>query len=148
LQRQRGDNFDFWRSKTALEPLNARAIELLDEVGLGDWVHSVAVEFPYGRKRALEIATTLALDPEMLLLDEPMAGLGLEDIERISALIRRVSANRTILMVEHNLEVVADLSDHITVLTRGKVLAEGDYRSVSANPQVRQAYMGDGHGYG
>jgi branched-chain amino acid transport system ATP-binding protein len=148
LQRQRGDNFDFWRSKTALEPLNARAIELLDQVGLGDWVHAVAVEFPYGRKRALEIATTLALDPEMLLLDEPMAGLGLEDIERISALIRSVSANRTILMVEHNLEVVAELSDHITVLTRGKVLAEGDYRSVSANPQVRQAYMGDGHGYG
>jgi branched-chain amino acid transport system ATP-binding protein len=148
LQRQRGDNFDFWRSKKALEPLNARAIELLDQVGLGDWVHAVAVEFPYGRKRALEIATTLALDPEMLLLDEPMAGLGLEDIERISALIRRVSANRTILMVEHNLEVVAELSDHITVLTRGKVLAEGDYRAVSANPQVRQAYMGDGQGYG
>ena len=109
---------------------------------------SVAVEISYGRKRALEIATTLALDPEMLLLDEPMAGLGLEDIDRIAALIRRVSANRTILMVEHNLQVVADLSDRITVLTRGRVLAEGDYRSVSANQQVRQAYMGDGHGYG
>ena len=123
-------------------------MELLEQVGLADWAHSVAVEFPYGRKRALEIATTLALDPEMLLLDEPMAGLGLEDIERIAALIRRVSANRTILMVEHNLQVVADLSDRITVLTRGRVLAEGDYKAVSANPQVRQAYMGDGHGYG
>ncbi|MGA2484691.1 MAG: ABC transporter ATP-binding protein [Roseiarcus sp.] len=148
LQRHRGDSFDFWRSKKALTPLNARALELLDQVGLGDWAHSVAVEFPYGRKRALEIATTLALDPEMLLLDEPMAGLGLEDIERIAALIRRVSAHRTILMVEHNLQVVADLSDRITVLTRGRVLAEGDYRAISANQQVRQAYMGDGHGYG
>jgi branched-chain amino acid transport system ATP-binding protein len=148
LQRQRGDNFDFWRSKKALEPLNGRALELLDAVGLADWAGSIAVEISYGRKRALEIATTLALDPEMLLLDEPMAGLGLEDIDRISALIRRAAENRTVLMVEHNLQVVAELSDHITVLTRGRVLAEGDYSSVSANQQVRQAYMGDGHGYG
>ena len=148
LQRKRGDSFDFWRPKKALTPLNARALELLEQVGLGDWAYSVAVEFPYGRKRALEIATTLALDPEMLLLDEPMAGLGLEDIDRIAALIRRVSADRTILMVEHNLQVVADLSDRITVLTRGRVLAEGDYKAISANPQVRQAYMGDGHGHG
>ncbi len=101
--------------------------------------------FPYGRKRALEIATTLALDPEMLLLDEPMAGMGHEDIDRIAALIRRVSANRTILMVEHNLQVVANLSDRITVLTRGRVLAEGDYRSVSENAEVKQAYLGVGH---
>ena len=146
LQRQRGDNFDFWRSKKALTPLNARAMELLDDVGLADWADSIAVEISYGRKRALEIATTLALDPEMLLLDEPMAGMGHEDIDRIAALIRRVSANRTILMVEHNLQVVANLSDRITVLTRGRVLAEGDYRSVSENPEVKQAYMGVGHG--
>ena len=148
LQRHRGDSFDFWRSKKTLTPLNAHAMELLDQVGLADWANSVAVEISYGRKRALEIATTLALDPEMLLLDEPMAGLGLEDIDRIAALIRRVSANRTILMVEHNLQVVADLSDRITVLTRGRVLAEGDYRAVSANQQVRQAYIGVGYGYG
>ena len=105
---------------------------------------TVAVETPYGRKRALEIATTLALEPEMMLLDEPMAGMGHEDIDKIAALIKRVSANRTILMVEHNLNVVANLSDTITVLTRGQVLAEGDYATVSNNPEVRQAYMGAG----
>jgi branched-chain amino acid transport system ATP-binding protein len=148
LQRQRGDNFDFWRAKTALDPLNEAAVALLDSVGLAGLAKTLAVELPYGRKRALEIATTLALDPEMMLLDEPMAGLGVEDIERISALVRRVSANRTILMVEHNLQVVAELSDHITVMTRGRILAEGDYRTIAADQQVRQAYMGDGHGYG
>ena len=146
LQRQRGESFDFWRSKSALTPLNGRALQLLDEGGLADLSDSVAVEISYGRKRALEIATTLALDPEMLLLDEPMAGLGHEDIDRIAALIRRVSVQRTILMVEHNLQVVADLCDRITVLTRGRVLAEGDYKTVSENDEVKQAYMGVGHG--
>ena len=146
LQRKRGDNFDFWRSKRVLTPLNARAHELLDDVGLGEFAHRVAGEISYGRKRALELATTLALDPEMLLLDEPMAGMGHEDIDRIAALIRRVSADRTILMVEHNLNVVATLSDRITVLTRGRVLAEGDYATVSENPDVKQAYLGVGNG--
>ncbi|MBI5112630.1 MAG: ABC transporter ATP-binding protein, partial [Rhodovulum sp.] len=105
-----------------------------------------AVELPYGRKRALEIAPTLALDPEMLLLDEPMAGMGREDIRRIADLIRRVAKNRTVLMVEHNLSVVADLSDRITVLARGEILAEGSYAEVSSNPAVVEAYMGTGHG--
>jgi branched-chain amino acid transport system ATP-binding protein len=145
LQRRRGDSFDFWRSKSALRPLNGRALELLDNVGLAAFAHSKAAEISYGRKRALELATTLAVEPEMLLLDEPMAGMGHEDIERIADLIRRVSANRTILMVEHNLQVVANLSHRITVLTRGRVLAEGDYRTVSENPEVREAYMGSGH---
>ncbi len=145
LQRKRGDNFDFWRSKTVLNAFNARARELLDDVGLAGFEHQIAGEISYGRKRALEIATTLALDPEMLLLDEPMAGMGHEDIDRIVQLIRRVSANRTVLMVEHNLKVVAHLSDRITVLTRGRVLAEGDYATVSENPEVKQAYMGVGH---
>ena len=144
LQRKRGDNFDFWRSKRVLNPLNARAMELLGDVGLTEFAGRVAGEISYGRKRALEIATTLALDPEMLLLDEPMAGMGHEDIDRIAALIRRVSANRTILMVEHNLQVVANLSDRITVLTRGRVLAEGDYATVSENAEVKQAYLGVG----
>jgi len=146
LQRKRGDSFDFWRSKRVLEPLNERAMALLADVGLADWAGSIAVEISYGRKRALEIATTLALDPEMMLLDEPMAGMGHEDIDRIAALIRRVSANRTILMVEHNLQVVANLSDRITVLTRGRVLAEGDYKTVSENAEVKQAYLGVGNG--
>src|SRR6187399_3208047 len=145
LQRKRGTSFDFWRSKRVLDVFNERAMALVTDVGLSSFAHWTAVELPYGRKRALEIATTLALDPEMLLLDEPMAGMGHEDIDRISALIKAVAADRTVLMVEHNLSVVADLSDHITVLTRGRVLAEGDYDTVSANADVREAYMGVGH---
>jgi branched-chain amino acid transport system ATP-binding protein len=145
LQRKRGASFDFWRSKRVLDALNDRALALIDDVGLASFAYSTAVELPYGRKRALEIATTLALDPDMLLLDEPMAGMGHEDIDRISALIKTVAADRTVLMVEHNLSVVADLSDHITVLTRGRVLAEGDYTTVSNNPAVREAYLGVGH---
>jgi len=145
LQRQHGQSFDFWRSKSVLDRFNQRAHELLDDVGLSEFAKTPAVEMPYGRKRALEIATTLALDPEMMLLDEPMAGMGQEDISRTAALIRRIAATRTILMVEHNLSVVAELSDRITVLTRGSVLAEGDYATVSANPEVREAYMGVGH---
>ncbi len=145
LQRGRGESFDFWRSKKTLDRLNERALSLLDDVALSEWAHFPAIEMPYGRKRALEIATTLALDPKMLLLDEPMAGMGQEDIERIAALIKRVSAGRTILMVEHNLNVVANLSDFITVLTRGQVLAEGDYAQVSNDPAVQVAYLGAGH---
>ena len=114
-------------------------------VGLGDFVATTAVELPYGRKRALEIATTLALDPEMMLLDEPTAGMTHEDVDRISALIKQVATNRTVLMVEHNLSVVEKLSNSITVLARGEVLAEGDYQTVSRNPQVIEAYMGSGH---
>src|SRR6478735_3231118 len=145
LQRARGGSFDFWRSKSVLDDLNERAMVLIADVGLSSVSDWLAVELPYGRKRALEIATTLALDPEMLLLDEPTAGMGHEDIERVAQLIKRVAADRTVLMVEHNLSVVADLSDHITVLTRGRVLAEGDYDTVSANADVREAYMGVGH---
>lgn len=145
LQRKRGASFDFWRSAAILDEYNARANELIADVGLTEFVNWPAVELPYGRKRALEIATTLALDPEMMLLDEPMAGMGHEDIRHIAELIKRVAADRTVLMVEHNLSVVADLSDRITVLTRGRVLAEGDYATVSNNPDVREAYMGVGH---
>jgi branched-chain amino acid transport system ATP-binding protein len=145
LQRARGGSFDFWRSKRVLRALDDRAIALIADVGLGAYADLLAVELPYGRKRVLEIATTLALEPEMLLLDEPMAGMGHDDIARISALIRSVAQQRTVLMVEHNLSVVADLCDRITVLTRGQVIAEGDYETVSADPAVREAYLGTGH---
>jgi branched-chain amino acid transport system ATP-binding protein len=145
LQRKRGASFDFWRSVRVLDELNARAGELIEAVGLTEFAATAAVELPYGRKRALEIATTLALDPEMMLLDEPTAGMTHEDVGRISALIKKVAANRTVLMVEHNLSVVADLSHTITVLQRGEILAEGDYAAVSRNPQVIEAYMGSGH---
>ena len=146
LQRKRGSSFDFWRSKRVLDVFNERAMELVTDVGLSSFAHWTAVELPYGRKRALEIATTLALEPEMMLLDEPMAGLGQEDIRRIAALIRTVARDRTVLMVEHNMSVVADLSDTITVLARGEVLAEGPYATVSRDPAVVEAYVGTGHG--
>ena len=145
LQRKRGGSYDFWRSKKVLEAYNDRAMQLLTDVGVGEFAGTVAGAMPYGRKRALEIATTLALEPEMMLLDEPMAGMGQEDIDRATDLIKKVSANRTILMVEHNLSVVAKLSDWITVLTRGQIMAEGNYETVSNNPDVREAYMGAGH---
>jgi branched-chain amino acid transport system ATP-binding protein len=145
LQRRRGNSFDFWRSEKVLRRFDGRALELLESVGLGEFAQVPAVELSYGRKRALEIATTLALEPEVMLLDEPTAGMGHEDIARIAALIKRAAANRTVLMVEHNLSVVSDLSDTITVLARGEILAEGDYAQVSRNPEVIQAYMGAGH---
>ena len=145
LQAKRGRSFDFWRSERVLERLNDAAEELISAVGLTEFSKTIAVELPYGRKRALEIATTLALDPEMMLLDEPTAGMTHADVERIAALIKRVSANRTVLMVEHNLSVVATLSDTITVLQRGEILAEGDYQTVSKHPQVIEAYLGAGH---
>ena len=145
LQRKRGSSFDFWRSSRVLDEQNDRARELIDAVGLSAFEAAIAVELPYGRKRALEIATTLALDPEMMLLDEPTAGMAHEDVERIAALIRQVAANRTVLMVEHNLSVVQNLSDVITVLARGEVIAEGDYATVSKDKQVVSAYLGTAH---
>ena len=146
LQRKLGNSFFFWRSERTLDALDARALELVKAVGLEAFAEAQAVDLPYGRKRALEIATTLALDPEMMLLDEPMAGLGQEDIKRIAELIRAVARDRTVLMVEHNMSVVADLSDTITVLARGEVLAEGAYAEVSKDPMVIEAYVGTGHG--
>jgi branched-chain amino acid transport system ATP-binding protein len=142
LQRRRGGSFDFWRSEAVLRSLDGRARELLEAVGLEEAADQPAGELPYGRKRALEIATTLALDPAMMLLDEPTAGMAHEDVERIAALIRRVARDRTVLMVEHNLSVVEHLSDAITVLARGEVLARGDYATVSRNADVMQAYLG------
>ncbi|RTL35850.1 MAG: ABC transporter ATP-binding protein [Rhodocyclaceae bacterium] len=142
LQRKLGTEFHFWRSKKSLDVLNSRAMELLESVDLAGFADTVTAEMPYGRKRALEIATTLALEPTMMLLDEPTQGMGHEDIARVVALIRKVSVDRTILMVEHNLSVVADLCDRITVLQRGSILAEGPYAEVSRNPQVLEAYVG------
>jgi branched-chain amino acid transport system ATP-binding protein len=142
LQRARGASFDFWRSEAVLRTYDDRAHELLFDVGLSQAVNTTVVNLPYGQKRALEIATTLALDPEMMLLDEPTAGMAHGDVDRIVDLIRRIRTNRTILMVEHNLSVVEGLCDRITVLTRGRVLAEGDYATVSKNPEVIAAYLG------
>ena len=146
LQSKRGNSFDFWRSEKVLDALNARAGELLDAVGLAEFHQTVAADLPYGRKRALEIATTLAMDPEMMLLDEPTAGMGHEDVDRVTQLIRKVAQGRTVLMVEHNMSVVSGISDRITVLQRGAILAEGPYAEVAENPEVKEAYMGTGHG--
>ena len=142
LQRNMGTSFHFWKSEATLNQLNDRAMQLLAEVGLEEFADSITVDLPYGRKRALEIATTLAMEPELMLLDEPTQGMGHEDVKRVTALIKKVSQGRTILMVEHNMNVVADICDRISVLQRGAILAEGDYQSVSQNPQVLEAYMG------
>lgn len=142
LQRKLGVDYCFWRSEGTLERLHQRVDELLDQVGLRGQLDVAAGDLPYGRKRTLEIATTLALEPELLLLDEPTQGMGHEDVDRVKHLIKQVSAGRSILMVEHNMKVVADICDAITVLQRGEILAEGPYAEVAANPAVREAYMG------
>ena len=142
LQRQLGTSFHFWSSEKTLDKLNGRAVELLEEVGLAHMADEVTLNLPYGQKRALEIATTLAMEPELMLLDEPTQGMGHEDVDRVTQLIKKVSAGRTILMVEHNMKVISTIADCITVLQRGAILAEGDYHTVSQNPQVMEAYMG------
>jgi branched-chain amino acid transport system ATP-binding protein len=142
LQRARGSSFDFWRSESVLKIYDDRARELLYDVGLSGFAETTVADMSYGLKRALEIATTLALEPEMMLLDEPTAGMAHGDVDRIVQLIARIREGRTILMVEHNLSVVEGLCDRITVLTRGKVLAEGDYATVSRNSEVIAAYLG------
>jgi len=142
LQRKLGNSFHFWRSERALQALDAQAIQLLRLVDLDAYAALPAVELAYGRKRALEIATTLAMDPKLMLLDEPTQGMGLEDVDRIRQLIKRVAAERTVLMVEHNMSVVASIADTITVLQRGATLAEGPYEQVSKDPAVIEAYMG------
>ena len=142
LQRATGTSLHFWRSETSLNALNDQAMALLETVGLSAFAHSLAVELAYGRKRALEIATTLATEPELMLLDEPTQGMGHEDVDRVTQLIKKVSANRTILMVEHNMNVVSSIADTISVLQRGQVIAEGPYATVSQDPQVLEAYMG------
>jgi branched-chain amino acid transport system ATP-binding protein len=142
LQRSLGTSFQFWRAERSLDVLNAEALELLRAVDLESYAALPAVELSYGRKRALEIATTLAMKPKLMLLDEPTQGMGLEDVDRIRELIRKVAASRTVLMVEHNMSVVASIADTITVLARGTTLAEGPYAEVSKNPAVIEAYMG------
>ena len=142
LQRATGTSMHFWRSERILNQLNDRAMTLLEEVDLASMANLTAVELPYGRKRALEIATTLAMNPELMLLDEPTQGMGHEDVDRVTQLIKKVGANRTILMVEHNMNVVASMADTISVLQRGQIIAEGPYETVSKNPQVLEAYMG------
>ena len=142
LQRKLGSSFHFWKSERSLDALNERAMVLLTEVDLAEFADTLTVDLPYGRKRALEIATTLAMDPELMLLDEPTQGMGHEDVDRVTTLIKKVSAGRTILMVEHNMKVVSGICDRISVLQRGAMLAEGAYADVSSNPQVMEAYMG------
>ena len=145
LQRNMGNSFHFWKSEQVLSSLDAKAMVLLESVDLGSFAQTLTVELPYGRKRALEIATTLAMEPELMLLDEPTAGMGHEDVQRVKDLIKKVSVGRTILMVEHNMGVVSGICDTISVLQRGAVLAEGPYAEVSKNPGVIEAYMGTVH---
>jgi branched-chain amino acid transport system ATP-binding protein len=142
LQSFEGNSFSFWKSGNCLNKLNHRAMELLDSVGLAEFAHITTVELAYGRKRALELATTLAMEPQLMLLDEPTQGMGAEDVGQVVELVRKAAVGRTVLMVEHNLGVVSKLCDRITVLAQGAVLTEGDYKTVSADPRVREVYMG------
>ena len=142
LQRATRTSLHFWRSDKCLDHLNEAAMDLLAQVDLADYASEYAVNLPYGRKRALEIATTLAMQPELMLLDEPTQGMGHEDVDRVTALIKKVSTGRTVLMVEHNMKVISSIADYVTVLSRGAVLAEGSYQEVSGNREVMQAYMG------
>lgn len=142
LQRATGKSYHFWRSESILKNLDNTVLELLDQVDLTEFAYELAVNLSYGRKRALELATTLAMDPILMLLDEPTQGMGHEDVSKVTQLIKRVGEGRTILMVEHNMSVVAEIADTITVLTRGRVLAEGTYHEVSNNVDVMEAYMG------
>jgi branched-chain amino acid transport system ATP-binding protein len=142
LQRRSAQSLQFWRSEKSLHPLHERVMELLTQVGIESYAHHMSAELPYGLKRALEIATTLAMEPELMLLDEPTQGMGLEDVQRVSELIKKVSADKTIIMVEHNMKVVASIADRISVMQRGQIIAEGPYAEVSTNPQVLEAYMG------
>jgi len=142
LQRELGVSFHFWKSDRVLNQLNDRAMEILDSVGLTDVAMNTAGSLPYGRKRALELATTLAMDPQLMLLDEPTQGMGYEDVDRVTDLIKQVAAGRTVLMVEHNMKVVASIADTLSVLQRGRLIASGTYQEVSTNPLVMQAYMG------
>jgi branched-chain amino acid transport system ATP-binding protein len=146
LQRPLGNSFHFWKSEKTLSSLNDRAMQLLAEVDLEKFADTMTVDLPYGRKRALEIATTLGMEPELMLLDEPTQGMGHEDVHRVTELIKKVSVGRTILMVEHNMSVISGISDRISVLQRGALLAEGTYAEVSSNPQVMEAYMGTAGG--
>ncbi len=142
LQRTLGTTFHFWKSDKTLQVLNDRAMEALEQVGLQDYADELAVNLPYGRKRALEIATTVAMNPEVMLLDEPTQGMGHEDVDRVTALIAKVAQGRTVIMVEHNMRVVSNIAHTISVLQRGELIAEGNYATVSSNPQVMEAYMG------
>jgi len=142
LQRFTGTSFHFWKGLTGLSQLDAKVLALLELVDLREMAHLKAADLPYGRKRALEIATTMAMEPELMLLDEPTQGMGHEDVNRVTKLIKRVAEGRTVLMVEHNMKVVSTIADRITVLARGAVLAEGDYAAVSKHPAVLEAYMG------
>jgi branched-chain amino acid transport system ATP-binding protein len=142
LQRNLGTSFHFWKSEATLHHLHDRARVLLAEVDLSQFADELTVNLPYGRKRALELATTLALEPELMLLDEPTQGMGHEDVDRVTQLIKKVSKGRTILMVEHNMNVVSSIADRITVLQRGAIIADGPYATVSKDPLVMEAYMG------
>ena len=148
LQRELGMSFHFWKSDRVLNRLNDRAMELLESVGLTGVASHAAGSLPYGHMRALELATTLAMDPVLMLLDEPTQGMGFEDVDRVTGLIKQVAAGRTVLMVEHNMKVVASIADTLSVLQRGRLIASGSYQEVSTNPQVMEAYMGTAPGHG
>jgi branched-chain amino acid transport system ATP-binding protein len=142
LQRKYGASLQFWQSEACLRAYDEEAMSLLEKVRLKHIANQIAGEIPYGQKRALELITTIALDPQLVLLDEPTQGMAIDDVDRTIDLVREIAYNRTVIMVEHNMKVVSRICDCITVLARGAVLAEGSYADVSNDPQVLEAYMG------
>lgn len=142
LMRQKNFAWRMWRSPAILRSLDEPAHELLARFGLAEQAEIRAKFLSYGKKRALELALAMAIKPELLLLDEPSSGVGHEDLARLTQVIREVSRTCTVLMVEHNLKLVAALATRISVLQRGRLIAEGSYDEVRANPQVIEAYLG------
>ncbi|MBI3701633.1 MAG: ABC transporter ATP-binding protein [Afipia sp.] len=142
LQRVCVSPVAFWRGRNRLGDVSHRIGDLLRQVDLGEFANTRAGDLAYGRKRALELATTLAAEPKVMLLDEPTQGLGLEDVDRVTDLIKQAAVGRTVVMVEHNMKIVSRIADRISVLRRGEIIAEGSYDEVSRNPQVIESYLG------
>jgi branched-chain amino acid transport system ATP-binding protein len=140
-----GLGYRFWKSSKQMRQFRERSMELLDQVGLGDRAGQAAGSLAYGQKRALELALALALDPKLLLLDEPTAGMGMEDVDRTIALVKKVASGRTVIFVDHNMHVVGSLADTVTVLQSGQILAEGTYEQVRNDEKVITAYLGQAH---
>ena len=140
-----GLGFKFWRSERTLDQFRGRALELLDQVGMADRADDQVGQFAYGQKRAVELALALALEPKLLLLDEPTAGMSLEDVDRTIELVLSISAGRTVVFVDHNMHVVGSLANRVTVLQQGEILVEGTYDEVRKDEKVIAAYLGQAH---
>jgi branched-chain amino acid transport system ATP-binding protein len=143
VQAHAGHNFRFWRDARRDPALTLPAEKVLREVGLGERIHVLAANLAHGEQRQLEVAMALATGPRLLLLDEPMAGMGAEESQRMIALLSSLKRKQTLILVEHDMDAVFRLADRISVLVYGRVIASGAPDEVRANPEVRAAYLGE-----